>query len=188
MTMANLAATQARDPFAVLGVPAQFDLDLNALAERHRELSRALHPDRHANAAPSERREALNRAIGVNEAWRALKDPISRAQALLQHLGLPTAEGNEPKASEALLFEILEAREELGELREQFDEQRAGKLSQRFDSRRQALLSQLTSQFENLQQASLSEQPALASAVRRTLGELRFVVRLLNELAEIDDR
>lgn len=186
--MANLAAMQERDPFAVLGVSAQFDLDLTALAERHRELSRSLHPDRHANAAPGERREALSRAIGVNEAWRALKDPISRAQALLQHLGVPEAEGSEPKASESMLFEIMEAREELGELRAHFDEQRASKLSQRFDARQQVLLSQLTSQFENLQRASLSEQPALADTVRRTLGELRFVVRLLSELAEVEDR
>jgi molecular chaperone HscB len=41
---------------------------------------------------------ALSRAIEVNEAWRALRDPIKRAEALLVRLGVPVGETAEPKA------------------------------------------------------------------------------------------
>ncbi len=67
------------DPFDTLGVEPRFDLDLAALERRHRDLSRALHPDRYAGAPAAERRLALGRAIDANEALRVLKDPIRRA-------------------------------------------------------------------------------------------------------------
>ena len=47
----------------LLGVPALFALDEQELEKRHRDLSRALHPDRYAGRPSSERREALSRAI-----------------------------------------------------------------------------------------------------------------------------
>ncbi len=50
------------DPFAVLGLPRAFDVDLRSAEKAHRELSRALHPDRYASAGASERREALGKA------------------------------------------------------------------------------------------------------------------------------
>jgi len=54
------------DPFQTLGVPARFDLDAEELAQRHRDLSRALHPDKFAGAGAQERRLSLSRAIEVH--------------------------------------------------------------------------------------------------------------------------
>ena len=51
------------NPFATLGVEPRFDLDLPALEKTHRELSRALHPDKYVGATASERRAALERAV-----------------------------------------------------------------------------------------------------------------------------
>ena len=56
------------DPFETLGVEARFDLDLRAVEQRHRDLSKALHPDRYTGAPAAERRMSLSRAIDVNEA------------------------------------------------------------------------------------------------------------------------
>ena len=56
------------DPFATLGIDRRFDVDLPALEKRHRELSRALHPDRFADAGASERKATLAKAVEVNEA------------------------------------------------------------------------------------------------------------------------
>jgi len=58
------------DPFATLGVEPRFDLDLGEVARRHRELSRALHPDKYTGAPAAERRLALSRAIEVKDAFR----------------------------------------------------------------------------------------------------------------------
>src|SRR6516225_6451682 len=101
------------DPFETLGVEARFDLDLAALSQHHRDLSKALHPDRYSGAGAAERRLSLGRAIDVNEAFRVLKDPIRRAEALLRRAGVPVGETSEPKPPPALLMEMMEAREEL---------------------------------------------------------------------------
>ena len=75
------------DPFATLGIVRGYDVDLRAVEKTHRELSRALHPDRFVNAPSSERKAALTKAVAVNEAWRMVRDPIRRAEALLKLAG-----------------------------------------------------------------------------------------------------
>ena len=70
------------DPFALLGAPRRYDLDLDAVEKSHRELSRALHPDKFTQAGASERKDALGKAADVNEAWRIVRDPLRRAEAL----------------------------------------------------------------------------------------------------------
>jgi riboflavin synthase len=80
------------DPFAALGAPRRYDLDLTVLEKTHRELSRALHPDKFTQTGASERRAALEKAANVNEAWRILRDPIRRAEALFRLEGLAVGE------------------------------------------------------------------------------------------------
>jgi molecular chaperone HscB len=89
------------DPFATLGVERRFDLDLAVLEKTHRELSRALHPDKYTQTGASERRAALEKAASVNEAWRMVRDPVRRAEALFRVHGIAVGEDNEPKATPA---------------------------------------------------------------------------------------
>src|SRR5580692_8241770 len=103
------------DPFATLGIARSYDVDLAAVEKTHRDLSRALHPDRFLGAAPSERRAALSKAVEVNEAWRIVRDPIRRAEALLTLEGAAVGEGKEPQPDAEFLMEMLELREALAE-------------------------------------------------------------------------
>lgn len=103
------------DPFELLGVARRFTLDRAALEQRHRDLSRALHPDRFVQAPPGERRIALERAVAVNEAFRALRDPLTRAEALLAAHGLRLGDADRP--APALLMEVMELREALDDAR-----------------------------------------------------------------------
>ena len=98
------------DAFDTLGLAPTYGQDLVAAEATYRELSRALHPDRHAGKSAAERRAALSRAIEVNEAWRALRDPVRRAEALLVRLGVPVGESREPVGDPALLMEVMERR------------------------------------------------------------------------------
>ena len=109
------------DPFATLGISRSFEVDLGAVEKRHRELSRALHPDRYVAGGASERRAALSRAVEVNEAWRVVRDPIARAEALFALAGIAVGERNEPKPTQALLMEALERREALDEAKAKRD-------------------------------------------------------------------
>src|SRR5262249_27402541 len=74
---------RAMDPFATLGLPRRYEIDMQELETRYRELQKALHPDKHAGASASQRRLSLERAIQVNEAYRVLKDDLKRAEALV---------------------------------------------------------------------------------------------------------
>src|ERR1041384_3490226 len=127
------------DPFATLGVEPRFDLDLHALEQRHRDLSKAHHPDRYTSAPAAERRLALSRAIDVNEAFRALRDPIRRAEALIRRAGVPVGETAEPKAAPDLLMEMMEAREELSFAARGKDLARVAALGQTMSERQRAI-------------------------------------------------
>lgn len=170
------------DPFETLGVEARFDLDLPAIEQRHRDLSKALHPDRYAGAPPAERRLALSRAIDVNEAYRVLRDPIRRAEALIRRGGVPVGEVAEPKAAPALLMEVMEAREELAEARASKDLARVASLGAAMSKRQSAIESRLAREIAD----AGADQDKLRS-VLPSLGELRYVRRFLDEVSAIEE-
>lgn len=112
------AATSLVDPeanhFERLGVPERFDLDREMLEGNYLERSRLVHPDRFASASPGEQRLAMERAAALNEAYRALRDPVRRAEYLV-HLGGTDldAHGAAPEMEQAFLMEMIERRERL---------------------------------------------------------------------------
>lgn len=164
-------------PFELLGVEPRFDLDIEALEERHRLLSGTLHPDRYAGKPPAERRMALDKAIQVNEAWRALRDPVRRAEALLSVRGLWVDEDKEPKPPPALLMEMMEIREELAEAKQSGDLGRIGLLGDKMRGREKEVLARLNDAFDQ------NDNDALLPS----LGELRYIRRFFEELDAIED-
>jgi molecular chaperone HscB len=166
------------DPFATLGVPRTFDLELAAVERTHRELSRALHPDKYVTAPPSERQAALSRAVEVNEAWRVLRDPVRRAEALFALAGVKTGEDREPKADPEFLMEVLEKREALAEARAHKDAAAVRALATEMEARQDAALRELSQGFAGGGDLS----PLLPK-----LGELRFYRRFLDEVSATED-
>ncbi len=173
------------DPFSILGLPARFDLDLAEAEKRHRELSRALHPDRFAQSTAGERRAALGKAIEVNEAWRILKDPIRRGEALLAQLGVHVEEGREPKPDPELLMEMMEKREALAEAGRARDEARLRALTVELGERQKRLTAALASTFREAEASA--DRSRLAVELLRKLSELRYYRRFLEEAATLED-
>ena len=166
------------DPFATLGIARTFDVDLAAIEKTHRELSRALHPDKYVAAPPSERRAALEKAVQVNEAWRTVRDPIKRAEALFSLAGIAIGERNEPKASPEFLMDVMEQREELAEARARKDAAAVAKLGESIAARGQAI------------ERALGEGFTKGDAIENLLpmlGELRYCRRFLDEVSAIED-
>jgi molecular chaperone HscB len=169
------------DPFAALGFEPSFELDLRELERRHRELSRALHPDRYAGRPASERREALGRAIEVNEAFRTLKDPIRRAEALLRKRGMELEEGHEPQPSPEFLMNIMEYREALSEARRRKNVEALARLVREIRERDAEAQKALGQAFRA---GPDGEWPG---AIHERLGALRYYRRFLDEAAAIED-
>ena len=167
------------NPFATLGVEARFDVDLSAVEKTHRELSRALHPDRYVGASASERRGALGKAVEVNEAWRILRDPIRRAEALLALRGVTLDERNpsQRQADPEFLMEMLEQREALAEAKQARDLPAIKRMAGAIQDRARRVEAALTEGFARGDAASLVP----------SVGELKFYRRFLDEVSAIED-
>lgn len=180
------------DPFELLGVPARYDLDLSELAQRQRELGRALHPDRYAGRGVSERRQALGKAIEVNEAARLLKDPVKRAELLLTRYGVSVGEAAERTADPDFLMEIMELREELGELRRARNASGVEALCQSVEARQRSVVERLERGFDELLAtgagaASEGESRAKGQQLLPLVAELRYYARFFAEAHAILD-
>jgi molecular chaperone HscB len=134
-----LALGRHGDYFAFLGLPRRLTIAPDALEQRFRDLSRKFHPDYYYNAPPAERLASLERSSYLNDAYRTLRNPVSRIEHLLAIEGLPSprsGEGSGParrslagaqsaeageggKVPPALLEEVFALNEELDEIREQ---------------------------------------------------------------------
>lgn len=156
------------------------------LEERHRNLSRALHPDRHLDASPHDRRLALSRAIEVNEAYRRLKDPISRAEALLRRAAPgdapQEARGSNLGAPPSLLEEVMELREALAGHVQKKDAPAVAALGAAVDGRRRAAEAALGEIIDAGPLSEISRKRADS-----VLTELRYWRRFLDEVAAFED-
>jgi len=161
------------DPFALLEVEPRFDLDLNLLEKRHRDLSRVLHPDRYAGRPAGERQQALGRAIEVNEAFRALKNPVRRAAALLARHGRQVDEADAPRADPSLLMEVMERREALTEARRAGRRDTVERLAETVRRRKGVIEAEIA--------ASFGREPPDLVHVEMLVGELRYHERFLEE-------
>lgn len=177
------------DPFAILGVPPTFDIDAPAVEKTVRELGRALHPDQHASAPAAQRRAALGKAIEVNEAWRVLRDPVTRGEALLRRLGIDTGEATEPKADPMLLMEMMEKREALSATRKNRDADALEALTSEIAARRDGVLAELSGWFGRARDAHDAGRPIgdLGIELRKRIGTLRYYRRFLDEAGAIAD-
>ncbi len=170
------------NPFAVLGIPPSYELELKAVEEKVRQLSRALHPDKFISAGASERRVALSKAVEVNEAWRIVRNPIQRAEALFTLGGVAVGETREPAPGQAFLFEVMELREELADAKSNRDAQTLKRLASDVSRRLESTESALAAGFR----AAHDDSSRLASIVP-TLGQMRFWRRFLDEVSAIED-
>ncbi len=80
-------------------------------------MSWKLHPDNFAGASESERELSLERSSQLNDAYRTLRDPLSRVEYLLALAGMRKEGQQKQQAPPELLEEVFELNESLDELR-----------------------------------------------------------------------
>jgi molecular chaperone HscB len=102
------------DYFAFFGLPRKLELDEAALEKSFYSLSRQLHPDYFMAASAEERQSSVERSSMLNDAYRALRDRVSRAGYLLELEGYKESE---KKAPPDLLEEVFELNMQIEELK-----------------------------------------------------------------------
>lgn len=98
--------------FDILGIPAGFDVNAKALEQAYFTAQRACHPDRFVGKPEADRIAAITRSQLVNDAYDTLKNPLTRAEHLLELNGIsPLAD--DTKVPPAILVEMMELRERI---------------------------------------------------------------------------
>lgn len=111
--------------FEVFELPRKLALDASMLERAFYKLSRKLHPDVYARASEQEQQWSLEQTSLLNDAYRTLRNPISRTEYLLRLEGVEieqdrSADGNAKKGSRVppdLLEEVFELNMQLEEMR-----------------------------------------------------------------------
>jgi molecular chaperone HscB len=80
------------DFFSFFGLPRKLNLDEAVLEREFYALSRKLHPDVYSRASAREQEWSLEKTSQLNDAYRTLKDPISRTEYLLLLEGIKLEE------------------------------------------------------------------------------------------------
>lgn len=98
--------------YDALGLEPVLSLDPDDLKKRFYERSRQWHPDRFSRAPIAEQEKALEMTAVLNDAFRTLKDPVSRAEYFLKEKGIELSKEAPPELLEEV-FELNMALEEL---------------------------------------------------------------------------
>ena len=111
----------SRNPFELLGVPARFRIDQEAVERAYRALQAEVHPDRHAGSGDAGQRLAMQASARVNEAYRTLRNPVLRAQHLLALHGIDANDERDTTLDLEFLERQLERREAVADAAEAAD-------------------------------------------------------------------
>lgn len=164
--------------FALFDLQPAFLLDQQSLAARYRELARAVHPDRFADAAERDQRLALERSAQLNEAYQVLRSAPRRALYLLALRGheLPLeATVQDPQ----FLVQQMQWREELEELQDSADVDGVARFKQRLRTAQGALEDAFASSWDDSAQQAEAE---------RLVRRMQFLDKLAREVRELEER
>jgi molecular chaperone HscB len=114
----------AADYFAVFSLPRKLHIDLPRLERSFYRLSRQYHPDVYATKSPEKQQWSLDQTSLLNDAYRTLKNPVTRTEYLLRLEGVVfeagKSEDGTPKDSRIppdMLEEVFELNMQLEEMR-----------------------------------------------------------------------
>lgn len=138
--------------FEIFDVPVAYQVDLDLIQQRYRELQKAVHPDKFVNASDQEKRISMQQTSWINEAFNTLRQPVDRAIYLLKLKGVDLNLENETTMDMAFLMEQMEMREALSEVRSKDDPlEELDKFSRQIKNKMQSLVEGFSAAYENNQ-------------------------------------
>jgi molecular chaperone HscB len=178
----NLSA----DYFEFFELPRCLAIDLKDLEKRFYALSRQLHPDLYARKTAGEREYALDASAVLNDAYRALKEPVSRAMYLLKLEGFDIGEQGTKDVPPELLEEVFELNMALEELKDGDHDALTQILSARekFETMRDEIDGELQGRFGEWDANHARET---LDGIRALLNRRKYITNLIDK-ANVPDR
>jgi molecular chaperone HscB len=156
--------------FVLFGLPERFALDRADLDARWRRLQASAHPDKFAAEGTAAQRVAMQWSVRINEAYRRLREPLTRAAYLCELRAAPIAAESNTAMPADFLMQQMSWREALDDAQ---DENAVVALEVEVRTTERALLDQLA--------LLLDEQNAPAVAAERVRA-LMFIARFRAEV------
>ncbi|MGD1094664.1 MAG: Fe-S protein assembly co-chaperone HscB [Bryobacteraceae bacterium] len=165
------------DFYEALGLDPKLSLDPDDLKKRFYERSRQLHPDRFSRSSPQEQQRALDMTALLNDAFRTLRNPITRAEYFLKERGIELSKDAPPE----LLEEVFELNMALEELRGGDDSARSqlGEAQARFAAMREEIDQSLDQSFAKHDAAPGGAE---LDGIRSALNRRRYISNLVREV------
>lgn len=169
------------DPFAVLGLPRQYDLDAAAVQRAYLERSAQVHPD--VSGADDDEDD---RASELNRAKQILDDPEQRAIALWKLLGGGGVGAVDKTLPPGFLMQMMEVREEVEAAARM--EGPGGKEARRkweawAEDRRREYQGRVGALFARAETHSPpAADPILLKQIKTELNAWRYIERLIEQL------
>ncbi len=165
--------------FQLFDLNQSFDVDVDKLGDRYRQLQSEAHPDRFAGAAESEKLKAVQFTSLINEAYNTLKQPLARAAYLLQLHGEDTEQVSQADLGMELLMEQMQLREALDEL--PADESALPRLEE--------LKAEVKEKFATRQQQfATALEAGEIQAAKKVFHEMQFLHKLLKEIDQGEEQ
>jgi molecular chaperone HscB len=158
--------------FVLFGLPERFAIDRADLDARWRRLQASTHPDRFAAEGAAAQRLAMQWSVRINEAYRRLREPLTRAAYLCELRGAPIAAQSNTAMPGEFLMQQMAWREALDEAD---DDAALGSLDAEVRTAEHDLLAQIASLLDD------QRAPALAAERVRAL---MFIHRFRADVAE----
>ena len=168
---------QTQTHFELFELPVSFEIDLQDLSQRYRELQRVVHPDKFVNASDRERRLSVEKAAAINEAYQILKSPQRRARYMLELQSVSFDDEKDTALDPAFLMEQIELREALSEL-SQTDDPMAS-LNNIMADIKKRITTVLLAIREGLEQEQLDETQK--SSLKQLVHKMQFLNKLQQE-------
>ncbi len=174
-TFCSCGRIQAPSPkknyFQILGMAPAMKLSRPDLDIAFRTQSKQVHPDRFSQESTVERKLALQHTERLNHGYRTLKEPLSRAQYLLELAGVSLEAQQKQPQNPEFLMQMMELQEQVESTK---DEEGLEELLQSSKQRYNQLLGQLSGFFDQ-QEGTLNE-------TQEAVTELRYYRRLLDNI------
>ncbi|MEG9475867.1 Fe-S protein assembly co-chaperone HscB [Mannheimia indoligenes] len=167
------------NPFTLFDLPVQFQLDNAQLSERYLALQKQLHPDNFASRSSAEQLEAVQKSADVNDALNVLKDPILRAESIIEiHTG--EAKNLEEKSMRDVdfLMQQLEWHEKLETIEHRKDETELTAFLKQIKIEQKTVLQQLETALN-------AEQWQKANALT---DKLRYFKKLIIQIEKVEEK
>ena len=165
--------------FKLFDIEQSFNVDLSTLQKKYFNLQNTFHPDKYSNASSRDKLLALQKTSEINDAYNVLKNPISRAEHLLNINGIHF-DHNKTIADDTFLFEQMELRETMEEVSHNIENMhnKLEELSQYVEAKYNKILGKLNEliSMENWNQVFLEVQ------------KLKFFAKLITEIEDLEDK